>query len=192
MRYGNEQCRLPSCTPRYWCPQARWTSSHQAQVHAGLWDRGRSEVAHNLPLCLSKELEPTRKTPILFTFLIILQKDYKKVYFIIQKTILTLKFFKLQPLDKTWENFTKYYHDFLLCRLCPNLKIATTVHGPTWGISWVLPPPKQDWNLGRQVLPSTVIFLDTRQHSRSLRWDWARSTGARERGGEGTQREKTG
>ena len=60
------------------------------------------------------------------------QKGYKKVYFIIKKTIVTLKFFKLQPLDKTLENFTKYYQDFLLC---PNLKIASVQ--PEEGISLV-------------------------------------------------------
>ena len=43
------------------------------------------------------------------------------MYFIIKKTIVTLKFFKLQPLDRTLENFTKYYQDFLLGL---NLKIA--------------------------------------------------------------------
>ena len=60
------------------------------------------------------------------------QKDYKKVYFIIKKTIVTLKFFKLQPRDKTLENFTKYYHDFLLCL---NLKIASVQ--PEEGISFL-------------------------------------------------------
>ena len=78
------------------------------------------------------------------------------MYFIIKKTIVTLKFFKLQPQDKTLENFTKYYHDFLLCL---NLKIAS-VQPEEFGI----PHQKiETFVVGQGVL--TALQSDISRHS---------------------------